>query len=276
MPTLPDASLPLLAALALGALWTLESLAPMFAHARDRAAHSLRNLALGLINAIVRAGVFTTLILLVTEWAANARFGLLHELPLPAPAEWALAFLLLDFWNYAWHICCHKLPLLWRFHLVHHHDEHVDATTALRFHVGEIVLTSIALLVVLPILGVTLPQLLLYELVLVPSALFHHANIRIPARLDAALRLVIVTPRMHWVHHSRWQPETDSNYAGVLSIWDRLFGSLRLRPDPRTIELGLDGYTADERDTLGGMLGAPLAPSKSGYGAAPRGAVGGE
>jgi sterol desaturase/sphingolipid hydroxylase (fatty acid hydroxylase superfamily) len=96
-------------------------------------------------------------------------------------------------------------------------------------------------------------------MILLPVILFHHSNVRVPRRLDNALRWLIVTPWMHWVHHSRWQPETDSNYASVLSIWDRLFGTFRLRADPRQIELGLD-EDRNERQwrTLWGMLTRPF------------------
>ncbi|MFP4501218.1 MAG: sterol desaturase family protein [Candidatus Hydrogenedentota bacterium] len=102
-------------------------------------------------------------------------------------------------------------------------------------------------------------QLLLYEAVLLPVVLFHHSNFDIPPRLDAALRWVIPTPWMHWVHHSRLQPETDSNYGSMLSVWDRLFRTFRLREDPHQIELGLDGDTEEKQwRTLPGMLVRPF------------------
>jgi sterol desaturase/sphingolipid hydroxylase (fatty acid hydroxylase superfamily) len=101
------------------------------------------------------------------------------------------------------------------------------------------------------------PQLLFYEAISLPIIIFQHANIRIPAGIDRFLRTVIVTPWMHWVHHSHWQPETDSNYSSVLSVWDRLFGSFRMHPRPWEIRLGLDGWKDFEwRSTLG-MLKAP-------------------
>ena len=101
-------------------------------------------------------------------------------------------------------------------------------------------LSGCARLAVLPLIGLTMPQLLVYEAILLPVILFHHSNVRMPRRMDAVLRWVVVTPWMHWVHHSRWRPETDSNFASVLSIWDRLFGTFRLRDDPTRIELGLE------------------------------------
>lgn len=260
---------PSAAAITLAALYLAEGVAPMFAHQRGRLAHAGRNIAMGLIGAGLRAALFTPLLLLATELSRKHGAGMLHAIAWPAAPEWAVALLLLDLWGYLWHVMSHKIPFLWRFHLVHHHDAHPDSTTAFRFHAGEIVLTSLASLLALPILGVTIPQLLLYELLLLPVALFHHANVRMPEWADRPMRLIIATPRMHWVHHSRWQPETDSNYGAILSIWDRLLGTLRLREDPAALELGLDGYADHDHATLRGMLRTPFGPIKSEPGQAP-------
>jgi len=117
---------------------------------------------------------------------------------------------------------------------------------------------------VVPLLGLTIPQLLVYEAISLPVILFHHSNLRLPARVDRSLRWLIVTPWMHYVHHSRWQPETDSNYTSFLSIWDRIFGSFRLREKPQEISLGLDHWDEREWRTLPGMLAAPFrkAPAR--------------
>ena len=112
-------------------------------------------------------------------------------------------------------------------------------------------------------------QVAAYNLVLVPASMFHHANIALPARLERPLRLVLVTPAMHRVHHSRWTPETDSNYGAVLPWWDRLFGTFRVRRNPEAINVGLDGYEEREIREVSGMLLAPFGPSVSGYGEGP-------
>jgi sterol desaturase/sphingolipid hydroxylase (fatty acid hydroxylase superfamily) len=231
---------PAMATLALVLLWTAETVVPMVAGRPRRLSHSAANLALGLLNTLVAAALFGAALLVVTEWARRESFGLLHGLALPPWAAWPLALVLIDLWMYLWHVLNHRVPFLWRFHAVHHADREMDVSTAVRFHTGEIVLSSIARLAVLPLLGITMPQLLLYEAILLPVILFHHSNIGIGPRLDAVLRAVIATPFMHWVHHSRWQPETDSNYGSVLSVWDRLFRTFRLRAHPAEIELGLD------------------------------------
>jgi sterol desaturase/sphingolipid hydroxylase (fatty acid hydroxylase superfamily) len=147
--------------------------------------------------------------------------------------------------------------LFWRFHAVHHADAELDATSGIRFHSVEIALSSLARLILLPLIGITVPQVILYEAVSLPIILFQHSNIRLPGPIDRWLRVVIVTPWMHWVHHSQWQPETDSNYSSVLSVWDRLFGSFRLNEAPSEIRLGLEDWKEPEWRTLKGMLRAP-------------------
>jgi len=155
----------------------------------------------------------------------------------------------------------HRVPFLWRFHKVHHSDPHMDVSTANRFHFGEIILSSILRIPVILLLGAELWHLALYEAILYPVVQFHHANIGVGRRLDRFLRLFITTPEMHKAHHSRWQPETDSNYTSLLSIWDRVFRSFRLRKDPHEIQLGLDGYDEPQKQTLWGLLRTPLGKS---------------
>ena len=252
----------LIAALTLAVLWTVESLAPMFAGRTRRFSHITTNLALAGINALLASG-FAFAILGVTEWARTRPFGLLNLTAMPAWLHWLGAIMLFDCWQYWWHRFNHRVPLLWRFHAVHHSDAEMDASSGVRFHTGEIVLSFLARLLVLPLIGLTMPQLLLYEAISLPVILFHHSNLRISNRADRCLRWLIPTPWMHYVHHSRWQPETDSNYTSLLSVWDRLFGSFRLRDKPAEISLGLDNYEEREWRRLPGLLAAPFKKSRS-------------
>ena len=245
------------AALVLAALWTAESVAPMFAGRHRRMSHIASNLGLAAINTVV-AAAFAFAILGVTEWARANGFGALRLTPLPAWLQWIAAILLFDCWQYWWHRINHRVPLLWRFHSVHHADAEMDASSGVRFHTVEMIFSFLARLAVLPLIGMTIPQLLVYEAVSLPIILFHHGNVRIPARLDRSLRWLIVTPWMHVVHHSRWKPETDSNYSSLLSVWDRIFGSFRLRANPQEISLGLDDWDARDWRRLPGMLFAPI------------------
>lgn len=231
---------------------------------RERGAHALRNLALGLANAAVVALLFAGLWVLAAEWASARGIGLLNVLRdragLPGWAHVVGAVLLLDAWTYLWHRINHRVPFLWRFHRVHHADATMDVTTASRFHVGELVLSSALRVPLLVAGGIYAWELILYETVMFAVVQFHHANIHLSERWDRRLRAVIVTPHLHRVHHSRWQPETDSNYSSLFTVWDRLFGSFRTSDAPETIRLGLDEFDAPEHRTVGGMLKMPLAP----------------
>jgi sterol desaturase/sphingolipid hydroxylase (fatty acid hydroxylase superfamily) len=234
------AALPVACLLALLAWETAQPYFPLFRRARERVRHGVANLALGALNVAVVALVFAGLWLAVTEWAAAHRFGLLNALEPPPWLRVTLAVLLLDAWTYAWHRLCHRLPFFWRFHRWHHLDRAMDVTTASRFHTGEIVCSSLLRVPVLAGLGCSIGELALYELLLFAAVQLQHANVALPARLDRALRLVIVTPSLHKVHHSVVRAECDSNYASLFSWWDRLFGTRRISAAPERIVFGLD------------------------------------
>jgi sterol desaturase/sphingolipid hydroxylase (fatty acid hydroxylase superfamily) len=247
--------------LVLVAMWILESVVPMYRvfvkNLRRRFAHAAANLGISLLNAALVFG-FSFAIIFATQFSSINSLGLLYRVELPVWLHWLLALVLFDLWQYWWHRMNHEVSFLWRFHAVHHADAEMDVTSGIRFHTVEILFSMITRLLVLPVIGVTVPQLLLYEVLALPVILFHHSNVRIPYAVDSSLRWLIVTPWMHWVHHSRWQPETDSNYSSFLSIWDRLFGSFRLRKNPEEICMGLDGWEEGDWFRLTGMLTAPF------------------
>ncbi len=225
---------------------------------KDRGAHALRNLALGLANGALVALVFAGLWVVAADTASARGWGLLNLVELPTWLHVAGAVLLLDMWTYAWHRANHRIPFLWRFHRVHHSDAHMDVTTASRFHTGEIVLSSALRIPLLLLIGATAWELVLYETMMFAVVQFHHANIGLPPAVSRVLRAVIVTPEIHKVHHSRLQLETDSNYSALFSWWDRLFGSFRLRERPEDIEFGLNQFPGEE--SVGSLLRMPLAP----------------
>lgn len=234
---------------------------------KERGRHALRNLLLGGLNAGLISVVFVSLWGLAALWADQQGFGLLHwmehGLGLPLWAHALGAVFLLDGWMYVWHRINHAVPFLWRFHRVHHHDPTMDVTTASRFHTGEIAISSLLRLPLIVLFGVHLWELVLYETLMFAVVQFHHANIALPERLDRMLRMVIVTPAMHKVHHSRWQPETDSNYSSLFSFWDRVGRSFRLREDLSTLRFGLKGWDEPDDQSLAGMLRAPLKTPES-------------
>lgn len=172
-----------------------------------------RNLALGLIALIA-----APLALWVFE-QSSAQVPPLFTAPI-----W-LQLIALDLWTYGMHRAYHRVPMLWRFHVPHHLDEHLDVTSAFRFHAGEILISGIARIVPALLLGIDVQTLIVFEAILLASAAFHHSNIKLPHRVERVLAWVIVTPSIHWVHHHNIRADTDANYAAILSVWDIAFGS---------------------------------------------------
>ena len=254
----------MLAGLLLLFLW--ESLHPFYEHFRgsfkDRGKHAVRNLIMGALNSALVAVVFVGLWFAASIWADEYRFGLMHwlqdGLDTPAWIHAVGAILLFDAWSYIWHRINHEIPFFWRFHRVHHSDPYMDVTTANRFHIGEILFSSLLRIPMIALLGIYLWELVLYETLMFAVVQFHHSDIVIPDKIDRLIRTFIVSPNMHRVHHSRWQPETDSNYSSLFSCWDRLAHTFRLNPNPKSIRLGLDEFDREEDQTVGGMLKTPV------------------
>ena len=206
-----------LAAPLLGLLWLAESRIPLVLGRTDRARHALRNLAFPAVNFLPLALIFSILTVAVAEVGEQGGWGLFRQLNWPSWLEATLALFLCDGWMYLWHRANHRIPFLWRFHSVHHSDRELDATSAFRFHIGEVALAALLRLGVITLVGIGIEQVILYELVLLPIILFHHSNLSLPEPLDRCLRVLIVTPRMHHLHHSPLRTETDSNYSSVFS-----------------------------------------------------------
>ena len=196
----------------------------------------------------------------MVEYARASGFGLLRLAGLRDVSLVLTSFLVFDCWTYWWHRINHRVPFLWRFHRMHHSDPDVDVTTAGRFHVGEIVFSSSIRILFIPLFGFPIEAVVLYDFVQLPVIAFHHANISVSAGIDRALRMVLVTPFMHKVHHSRLREETDSNYSSILSVWDRIFGSFVEKEKYTTITFGLTGFDSDRTQSLPGLLRTPLLP----------------
>jgi sterol desaturase/sphingolipid hydroxylase (fatty acid hydroxylase superfamily) len=198
-------------------------------------------------------------------FAAEQGVGLLHWHPLPAWAAAAMTFLVLDFAIYLQHVLFHAVPLLWRLHHVHHADLDFDATTGLRFHPLEILLSLGFKAAVVVLLGAVSWAVVAFEVLLNAASVFNHGNVALPERLDRWLRWIVVTPDMHRVHHSTCVVETNSNFGFSVSWWDRLCGTYRAQP-----ALGQGGMDIGLRDyrvpfNLGQLLLLPFGGSAGGY-----------
>ena len=198
----------------------------------------------------------------IALWNEAYSFGLLGWLPFPFWAKFALGFLLMDLTFYWWHRANHVYPLLWRFHNVHHIDPDMDVTTSFRFHFVETFYSTAFRIVQVSLSGVTILIYLVYELVFNLATLFHHSNLRIPIGLERVLNKVIVTPRMHGVHHSAIGPETNSNYSVVFRWWDYLHKSLRLNVPQKDIVIGVPGYLLPSDNRLVNLITMPFARQK--------------
>ena len=233
----------------LALLLVLERLVPM-ARVVGGVKRVAKNLSLAGVNAVLSWAIVVP----VSAFAASHALGW-------RPDWWggwtglALDVLILDCWIYWWHRANHEWPLLWRFHEVHHLDEFLDASSALRFHFGEVFISSLVRAAVILALGVPLTSVLVFETLLALSAMFHHSDVRLPPRLERALSRVIVTPSIHWVHHHAIRRDTDSNYAALLSVWDRLFASRSRTVRTPDMPIGTEGL---KDRGLPGLLARPF------------------
>lgn len=228
---------------------------------RQRWPGNLALVALGALSVRLLAAPFALLPVLVAAWAQGQSWGLVALIPSVLPHELviALAVLLLDLAIYLQHVAFHRWPLLWRLHRMHHADQDYDTTTGLRFHPAEIILSLFYKLGVVIALGLPPVAVLIFELVLNGSALFNHANLRLPISLDRGLRLLIVTPDMHRVHHSVVPQETHSNFGFCFPWWDRLFGTYRAQPVAGHLgmQIGLPQFRQAQDQGLWAMLRQP-------------------
>jgi len=235
-----------------------ESLFPFFNNPEDRTKHGIKNIFLALLNSVVIIFLFSGITVIVANYTEKNNFGLVHLFNLSKLQYSVLAFIIMDMWNYTWHRINHRIPFLWRFHRMHHSDPNMDATTSVRFHFGEIIISSAVRLLVILIIGIPIWVMVFYDTTLLICTIFHHSNIQLPDRLDKIIRTIIVSPNMHKVHHSRVKVETDSNYSSFLTVWDRIFGSFRLKNDYSEINFGLDEFDGKDKQSLIGLIKTPL------------------
>jgi sterol desaturase/sphingolipid hydroxylase (fatty acid hydroxylase superfamily) len=198
----------------------------------------------------------------LTRLVERRRWGLLKLSRMPAWLEVALACVLLDYTLYLWHVATHRVPFLWRFHVVHHADLDLDATTALRFHFAELALSVPWRAAQIVALGVSPRSLSVWQTLLMLSVLFHHSNVRLPVGFERGLNRLVVTPRMHGIHHSTVREETDSNWSSGLTVWDRLHGTLRLNVPQEEIEIGVPAYRRPEEVVLKEVLALPFVEQR--------------
>lgn len=246
---------------AFGLLTWLERRRPLRRSVESKARREARNLAVAGVSALALRATERPVTDYLTALVERRRVGLLKLVRMPGWLETALAVVLLDYTLYLWHVATHKAPWLWRFHVVHHADLDMDASTATRFHFGEMVISVAWRAGQVVLIGVSPRALSIWQTALLVEILFHHSNVRLPIRLERALVPILVTPRMHGIHHSIVQEETDSNWSSGLTVWDWLHGTLRLDVPQDEITIGVPDYRAPAEVTLPRMLAAPFQDS---------------
>lgn len=247
------------AVLVLMALW--EILAPRRALTRSKAARWGNNLALVALNTFILRIVFPAGAVGVAAFAASREWGLLSLVALPAWLEVVFAVVALDLVIWTQHVLVHAVPALWRLHRVHHADPDYDLTTGARFHPLEIVLSMFIKFAAILLIGPSVLAVIAFEVVLNATSMFNHGNVSLPPALDRALRLVVVTPDMHRVHHSVEDDETNSNFGFNLTWWDFLFGTYRAQPrrGHTEMDIGIRDFTQPAQVTwLPGLLLMPF------------------
>lgn len=238
----------------------LESVLPKKTRAQPRVTRWFTNLALVVIDSVILRIFVPILAVAVAQWAENEGWGVFSQLPLPFWLECVIAVVLLDMLIYWQHVASHHIPVLWRFHQVHHADRDIDVTTGVRFHPVEIVLSMLYKFLCIVMLGAPALAVFLFEVLLNASAMFNHSNIRLTKRLDSVVRTLVVTPDMHRVHHSVMQVETNSNYGFFLSLWDRIFGSYIDQPSKghQGMVIGLQAHQDNQPSSLFWSLKIPF------------------
>jgi sterol desaturase/sphingolipid hydroxylase (fatty acid hydroxylase superfamily) len=235
-----------------------ETLAPLRRVLEPKLQHVIRNITVGGISLAILTLLQAPVLVPVAEWAIRHRFGLLNRVAIPAPLGTIVAIVLLDYTLWWWHRANHQVPFLWRFHLPHHVDLDLDASTALRFHFGELTLSIAYRSMQILLIGTTVFQLWLWQTILFASILFHHSNARLPLAFERLLVRFIVTPRMHGIHHSDRLNETNSNWSSLLSVWDYIHGTIALNVPETEITIGVPAYRYPAEVTIGKVLLLPF------------------
>ena len=239
-------------------LFIAEKRWPLREHGQPEPSRTIRNLVMGGMSMAIVAVVQRPITDALTERVGIRRWGAAQMLPLPAWGRDATAFLLLDYAMYVWHVLTHKVPLLWRFHLVHHMDLDLDTTTALRFHAIDMAISIPWRAAQVIVCGASPRALLVWQRFFFASILFHHSNLHLRAELERKVVRVLTTPRLHGIHHSNVREEADSNWSSGISIWDWLHGTIRVDVPQDKVTIGVPAYSRSEDFAIEAALRLPF------------------
>ena len=247
-----------------GSLAALELWSPRLERAEFQGAFKSKrwftNISILVVSSLMLRVAFPAAAVGVALWAHANGFGLFNLIETSPVVAGIACFIILDFLVWLEHVMSHKWQWLWRIHRVHHSDTGFDVTTALRFHPLEIIVSMFWKGAVVALLGAPVIAVLIFEIVLNGSAMFNHANVKLPLGLDRLVRLAVVTPDMHRIHHSQNVAETNSNYGFNFSFWDRLFGTYTAEPQTgmEKLKIGLTEFNQTRASQLGWVIKLPL------------------
>ena len=262
-PQLIDQLGPVLALAAVATLLVAERRWPLRLPVAPTRPRQTRNLLLAAIAGLTVSLIERPLLARVTRTVERRRIGLLQRLPLPRAARLALGVVLLDYTLYLWHVLNHRLPWLWRMHLPHHTDLDLDASTALRFHATELAASAPWRALQALLIGVGPKTYAAWQAFTVASILFHHSNLRLPARLERRLSRIFTTPRMHGIHHSTVPAESNANWSSGLSLWDHLHGTYRFDVPQDAIEVGIPAWREPRDQRLLEVMAMPFRQQRA-------------
>lgn len=216
------------------------------------------NLAFTGFNNIILSLLFAATITQACQYVSVNRLGILNSIEVPYWQKILITILILDFMLYIWHLLNHVVPFFWDLHRVHHCDLNMDVSTATRFHIGELAISKVITIFLILFLGVDLYGLFLFETLVIMATQFHHSSLKIPVWFEKIFWILFVPPSMHRIHHSVVIKERDSNYGIILSVWDRILGTLLTNIDQTEIRIGVGSYQKQEKLNFHHLLIMPL------------------
>ena len=241
-----------------GALLYLEWRRPLRRTVEPKLRRTARNLTLSVLSLLAGIVMEAILVIPIARWTEAQRIGLMNLFEARNWIEIAIAVVLLDYTLWWWHWASHRLPFLWRFHVVHHIDRDLDASTALRFHFGEHFISFFYRAAQIVVCGASLEAIWTWQLILFVSILFHHSNVRLPVRIESILVRLLVTPRMHGIHHSDRRGESFTNFSSLVSVWDYLHRTICLSVPQAEVTIGVPAYESEGDVTVGRILLVPF------------------
>ncbi len=220
----------------------------------------LTNMGLTIFNCVILKLVFTAFLINCALYVTEKKIGLLNLVQMPYWLKICATIFFMDFMHYVMHVISHQIPILWRFHRVHHSDLNLDVSTATRYHTGEIAISIFVKIGLVFFIGADLFAIVLIECILLVTEQFHHSSIKVSKKVDKAYGTVFVPPSMHRIHHSVENEERNSNYGTIFSFWDRAFGTYLSDVDQERIWVGVNGHLQIKKLRMHRLLAMPVLP----------------